>query len=140
MSLTVHNVTKKIKIRHLEAVVKRRITRALERIDGCWYFMPVQTGFGVSVLDYIVCINGRFIVIETKREDGKLTPRQHETACELRDAGAFVYVVRGVEEAESWIADVLPKLVKGDLRGAINHPTFYRKEEFYNLRRETSDE
>lgn len=138
----VYKISKSIsppRVTPLQSAVKRRVSRALDRYDECWHFMPVQTGYGSPVLDYIVCIRGRFIAIETKREGGKLTARQHEIARELVKAGALVYVICGTQQADDWAKDVLPKLVSGDFSNATQHSTLYREEEFYNLQRETSE-
>lgn len=49
-----------------EGDVKQEVKKTLERM-GAWWFMPVPTGYGVKgVPDFIVCLNGRFVGIETK--------------------------------------------------------------------------
>ncbi len=138
----VYKVTKSTsppRVAPLESAVKRRVSKALDRYDNCWHFMPVQTGYGSPTLDYIVCIRGQFVAIETKREKGKLTARQHEIAQELVQAGALVYVIRGTGEADEWARVVLPKLARGDLSNAKQHPTLYREEELHHLQGEAPE-
>jgi len=109
-----------------EAAVKRRITAGLKKYDGLWYFMPVQSGIGAAALDYLVCINGRFVAVETKAVNGRLTDRQKHVAKMITDAGGLVYVVRGTEEAEEWVKVVLPRLVNGVTDDDLDHPFLYR--------------
>lgn len=76
-----------------EGRVKYQVSKRLREIKHLWSFMPVQTGFGKPTLDYMLCAGGRFVVIETKRPGGKLTPRQEATCHDMREAGARVFVV-----------------------------------------------
>ena len=76
-----------------EGKVKAKVKKALNAIPGCYSFMPVQTGMGAATLDYLCCVNGRFVAIETKAPGKKLTPRQEITRAQIFDAGGKVYVV-----------------------------------------------
>jgi hypothetical protein len=77
-----------------EAKVKRLVKKALDSLGpDCWRFMPVQTGFGVPALDYLLCIRGRFVAIETKAPGKKLTPMQEGTKAAMEAAGGIVLVV-----------------------------------------------
>lgn len=60
---------------------------------GAYYFMPVQTGYGATSLDFIVCDKGRFIAYETKAAGGVLTPRQRLVARQIKAAGGTVWLV-----------------------------------------------
>jgi hypothetical protein len=42
-----------------EGRVKRRVSQILKRAEKCYYFMPVQTGYGSPTLDYLGCSRGR---------------------------------------------------------------------------------
>lgn len=89
-----------------EGRVKRNVNNALKPLAHLWKFMPVQTGYGVPALDYLLCVRGRFIAIETKAKGKKLTTRQLQTKAELEAAGAKVFVVddnESLEEAITWI-------------------------------------
>jgi hypothetical protein len=99
-----------------EGRVKRAVTRALDRAGrSVWRFMPVQVGLGATALDFLLCLNGRFVAIETKADPRrKLSPRQAATAEAIVRAGGLVFVLRSVEEATEWERSVLPRLLKGD--------------------------
>lgn len=49
----------------LERGIKERLKKYLDSI-GAYWFMPVQTGFGASTVDFLVCYKGKFYGIETK--------------------------------------------------------------------------
>jgi hypothetical protein len=69
-----------------EGRVKKEVSKYLKD-HGVYYFMPVQTGYGATTLDYLCCWRGHFVGIECKAGKGKPTPRQKlvmETIC-----GAF---------------------------------------------------
>ncbi len=79
-----------------EGRVKRKVNEALKPLIDkklVWKFMPVQTGYGMPALDYLLCVNGQFIVIETKEAGKVMTGRQETTAAAMRAAGARVFVV-----------------------------------------------
>lgn len=61
-----------------EKDVKEEVKRVLKSFgDTVWWFMPVPTGFGVQgVPDFVCCIAGRFVGIETKFGSNGLTPYQ----------------------------------------------------------------
>jgi len=80
-----------------EGKVKEKIKRML-REHGAYYHMPVQNGMGKPSLDFIGCINGRFLAIEAKAERGSLTLRQQATIADMEAAGAFVLVIQGVDD------------------------------------------
>jgi hypothetical protein len=71
-----------------------------KRKPSVWKFKPVQTGFGKPALDYILCVNGWFVTIETKAEGKKLTERQKATRRDINMAGGPVYVVSTKEEIQ----------------------------------------
>lgn len=80
-----------------EGKVKEKIKQVL-REHGAYYHMPVQNGMGKPSLDFIGCINGRFIAVEAKAERGSLTLRQKATIADMEAAGAFVLVIQGVDD------------------------------------------
>ena len=62
--------------------------------------MPVQTGYGVPTLDYLLCVKGNFIAIETKKAGGVPTDRQKITIKEILAAGGTTFVVCGEDDTE----------------------------------------
>jgi hypothetical protein len=77
-----------------EGKVKDRVKKLLKQYK-CYYFMPVQAGYGAPSLDILVCCRGVFIAIETKRPGKKPTPRQELTITQIRSAGGLVFVIDG---------------------------------------------
>jgi hypothetical protein len=59
----------------LEGLLKDKIKKALNE-HKIYYFMPVQTGYGATTVDFLCCVLGRFVGIETKAPGRKPTRRQ----------------------------------------------------------------
>jgi hypothetical protein len=82
----------------LEKYVKRRVSALLSLAmehGPLYYWMPVTTQFGKRSLDYICCINGQFVAIETKATGEWLRPAQCERARDMLNAGAKVFIISG---------------------------------------------
>ncbi len=78
-----------------EGKVKRKVTEVLKQ-HGVWYFMPRGTTFGRSgIPDYICCVKGRMLCIETKAGNNQPTALQKHEHELLREAGATVMVIHG---------------------------------------------
>lgn len=75
-----------------EKYVKEQVKKLLKKYKA-YYFMPVQSGFGSSCLDFIGTHKGRGYAIETKRPGKKMTPRQELVADEMRAAGTAVFLI-----------------------------------------------
>lgn len=97
----------------LEKEVKDRVRRILKNNDAYW-FMPVQTGYGASTLDFLVSHKGRFLAIETKRPGKTLTARQRLVKEKIEDSGSPVLIIgeyyfddldtfSGESELEAWL-------------------------------------
>ena len=90
-----------------EGKVKRRVSQILKHSDCCYYFMPVQTGYGSPTLDYLGSSKGRAFAIETKAPGKKLTARQAVIKKEMDDAGMRTFVIAGApleyEELRLWL-------------------------------------
>lgn len=96
-----------------EKTVKERVKRLLKKY-GVTYFMPVQSGYGGTALDFICCIKGRYFEVETKAPGKHPTARQLLRMDEVKDAGGAVFVVgeeydgidknfSGEEVLETWL-------------------------------------
>lgn len=73
-----------------------------------YIFMPVQSGFGSTTLDFLVCVAGKFIAIETKADGTKLpTPRQVATMDFIHLAGGKVFVVYDQTTCDEMLAQLI---------------------------------
>lgn len=76
-----------------EKDVKAEIKKILILLDA-WYFMPVQTGYGVQgIPDFIVCYNGNFIGIEAKFGKNKESAWQAKQGAAIGMAGGGYMVI-----------------------------------------------
>lgn len=82
-----------------EGKVKERVKKLLRSFDIYWH-MPVQNGMGAPSLDFICCVRGYYLAIETKAPGKKPTPRQELTMGDISKAGGFVFVVSDDESFE----------------------------------------
>jgi hypothetical protein len=86
----------------IKAMLKKKIKLHFPK---AWTFMPVQSGYGAPALDFILCIDGMFVTIETKASGKeKLTPTQESTAAAIAVAGGLVLRVHDEESCEKAIA------------------------------------
>lgn len=87
-----------------EARVKKVIKKILAG-HLLYYNMPVPSGYGEPMLDFVGCHQGRFFAIEAKAPGELPTPRQRETIRKMREGGAKVFLIdctwRGFHE-EDW--------------------------------------
>jgi len=87
-----------------EGYEKNEVRKYLKSI-GAYVFAPVQQGFGVPTVDFLVCINGTFWGVEVKKEGGTPTARQIRTANEIMAAGgrvAWGTAGKIIAEIEAW--------------------------------------
>jgi hypothetical protein len=81
-----------------EGKVKDQVKKLLKRFACIYYHMPVQNGMGAPSLDFICCVRGYYLAIETKAPGKKPTPRQELTIAAITQAMGFVFVVAGDED------------------------------------------
>lgn len=110
-----------------EGKVKAAVNKVIAAYGTDIYkFMPVPGGFGESSLDYILCIQGIFVAIETKKPGGKLTARQQFTARQIRQSGGKVFVIdssEGVSELIEFFNWVLQKIhTPEEIKAWPEHP------------------
>lgn len=81
-----------------EGAVKRKVIKALKELKathGLHYYMPVSGGYSRSgEADFLVCLCGRWISIETKAGKGKTTLLQDMNLESVRKAGGITMIVR----------------------------------------------
>lgn len=88
----------------IKALVKRQMKK---NFPDAWRFMPVQSGYGVPALDFIYCVGGLFVTIETKKDSkSPLTPTQLSTAGEITKADGLVHVVYDEATCAAAIANI----------------------------------
>jgi hypothetical protein len=83
-----------------EGAVKDDVKAWLKEI-GAWYFMPVKQFYGrVGIPDFIICMFGEFVAVETKRPGNERgsTERQKEEAVAIAVAGGIHLVISNVEQ------------------------------------------
>src|SRR5208282_5348050 len=78
-----------------ESKVKAKINHALKTLPRCYKFMPVQSGLGAKSLDYLLCIDGRFVAIEAKAPGKDYTELQRDHKRRIQEAGGLVFLVDG---------------------------------------------
>ena len=92
-----------------EADVKNEVKKILRRFN-CWWFMPVPTGYGMrGVPDFIICLHGRFVAIETKYGRNRPTKLQQRQLKGIDKADGITFVVdqTNVKYLESWLAEII---------------------------------
>ena len=100
--------TKRVKLRKgktPEGKVKDSIKKILDD-PRIWYFMPVQTGYGVKgIPDFIGCYEGQAFAIEAKAGKGSITLLQGITLNKMYEAGFQTFIINenNLEELEKWI-------------------------------------
>lgn len=82
-----------------EGKVKDEVRKIFQSINDkwpgrLWYCMPMGQLYGKrGVPDFLVCVNGKFLAIETKAEGGKLTAMQKLELRKVAEAGGYNLVV-----------------------------------------------
>lgn len=89
-----------------EGRIKEKIDRVLRR-NNIWFFKPVPTGMQMKTIDYICCINGRFVGIEAKAPGKDVTELQIRTMRLMRDAGGLTFVLSTPQEVD-WFETQIP--------------------------------
>jgi hypothetical protein len=87
-----------------EGQLKDRI-RAVLKASGSYYNMPVPSGYGVPMLDFVCCYRGRFFMVETKSPGSKPTARQQKTMADVKAAGGEVFWGSDYLELRKQLAD-----------------------------------
>jgi hypothetical protein len=77
-----------------EGKTKQHIKNLLD-MEGAWWFMPVQMGYGTRTLDFHVARPGdwQFALIEAKKKGGDPRPAQWKAIRDARAKGIRVFVI-----------------------------------------------
>lgn len=95
-----------------EGKIKHRLKKRLKlEFPDHYLFMPVQTGFGAPSLDFLICIGGLFIAIETKAPGKKPTLLQDRTSQNIREAGGLVFVIDGDKSIDAAFTTIRRQLI-----------------------------
>ncbi len=86
-----------------EGLLKDKIKSWLKK-RGAYFFMPVQTGYGMKTVDFLCCVpydhwidhekterRSRFLAIETKAKGKAPTPQQHMVLADVELAGGAAF-------------------------------------------------
>jgi len=96
-----------------EVRVKRRVKEVLKDL-GAYYVMPVTSGYGNSgAPDFIVCLQGRFVGIECKAGNNKVTVLQRHNLDLIKTAGGIDLVVNDENVGE--LKSILVNLIQGEI-------------------------
>jgi len=77
-----------------EKKVKDKVVKIL-KAHGAYYFFPATHGFGRSgVPDIVCCVRGRFLGIECKAGENKLTALQERELEAIKQAKGCTLVIR----------------------------------------------
>ena len=78
-----------------EADVKREVKNILKAHQpDVWWYMPVQTGYGVKgIPDFVCCVRGRLLGIETKFGSNTESVWQKKQGAAIREAGGEYFVI-----------------------------------------------
>ena len=77
-----------------ERDVKAEVKKILNATPKCWWFMPVMSGYGQQgIPDFIVCLAGKFIAIETKFGKNTLSEWQTTQITRIHEAEGIVWVI-----------------------------------------------
>jgi Holliday junction resolvase len=89
-----------------ERKVKEKVVNTLKKM-GCYYCTPMTGGFGNSgVPDILVCYKGKFIGIECKANNGKLTALQTDNLHRISANSGIALVINESN------ADVVRQLIE----------------------------
>lgn len=76
-----------------EGKVKAQV-KALFKARGVWFCMPMGQMYGrAGVPDFLACVNGHFLGVETKAKGGKPTALQKLEGSRIRDAGGHFLII-----------------------------------------------
>lgn len=96
-----------------EGKVKKKVSALLKKYEPeLAYHMPVLSGYGSAILDYVVCCCGVFFLIETKAPGGVPTDRQRFTIESYHQAGAVTFISDGSDESLRAIQDHIETIFK----------------------------
>lgn len=89
-----------------ESEIEAKLKNAIENVGGKFFKFVSPGNDGVP--DRIVILKGgKVLFVELKTSTGRLSPIQRYQIKKLEDLGCKVYVVKGPDEAEKFIEEVV---------------------------------
>lgn len=77
-----------------EGQFQERVIKYLKSIDKCWYCKVWGGGFQKSgIPDLLCCINGKFVALELKAENGKPSALQVYNIDKINKSGGLGYIL-----------------------------------------------
>jgi len=94
-----------------ESDVKKETKKVLTSFgDRLWWYMPVPSGYGTQgIPDFVCCLDGMFVGIETKFGANGLSRWQVKQRDDMSKAGGAFYTIteKNVHELESMLLALL---------------------------------
>ena len=91
-----------------EKSITNAILKYLKGLDNCFYWKEHGGMYGTSgIPDIICCYKGRFIGIEVKRFEGKMSRLQEVTLKKIEAADGIAIVAYSVEDVKQFINKLL---------------------------------
>lgn len=90
-----------------EGKLKQQVDKYLKALPSCYFFSPVQMGYGKRTIDRLCCINGWFVGIELKAPGEVPTKLQENVIRDIRAAGGIAFWCDSFDEFLSEIRIVL---------------------------------
>lgn len=85
-----------------EAKVKNKVKKFLDSYEGISWFMPQAGIYGrKGVGDFVCCVNGQYVEIETKAKGNKLSPTQKLRQNNVYDVQGHYIIVRDGDTEQS---------------------------------------
>jgi hypothetical protein len=93
-----------------EGKLKDEIKEYLSSLDGCFFFMPVPTGYGErGIQDIIGCLFGFYFGIEVKVRPNKETPWQARMRLRTKTAGGQSIVAYDIQDVKDMVGVIQRK-------------------------------
>lgn len=88
-----------------EKTIENKIKSYLDSI-GAYYIKTHGNVFSKSgVPDIIACVNGRFVAIEVKKPDGRVSELQKANIKLIKQSGGVAFVAYSLEEAKRYLKE-----------------------------------
>lgn len=77
-----------------EKIFENEIKKFLQSLPNCWYFKVFGGGFQkAGIPDILACVNGVFVAIEVKAENGTPSALQKRNIRLINEAGGIGYIL-----------------------------------------------